>query len=151
MNAPSEITSAAAPRQWFYGAAIILMLAGVAAAIVEKGREGAVAITVARRIASHAQETRNPETRYSRSSKMQIAGQAKPCGGYLGDAVVECCRATSQKVLWGERHYYLPSHVLCGVATDFGVTQNATAKCQSGTALLSPAEKRNACGCCDLH
>jgi cation transport ATPase len=56
-NAPSDTASTAAPRRWFYGAAVILMLIGVTAAFFEKGYESNVAITVAKRIASGVQET----------------------------------------------------------------------------------------------
>lgn len=51
------IASATGPCAWFYGAAVLLLIVGVTAAFVQKIREGAVAVTAAKRIASGVQET----------------------------------------------------------------------------------------------
>ena len=56
MDAPPDTVSAAAPRRWFYGAAVLFMLLGVAVAFVQKGRESAVGQTAARRIATGVHE-----------------------------------------------------------------------------------------------
>jgi hypothetical protein len=53
MDAPS----AEAPRHWFYRAAVLLLLVGVTAAILQKEREGAVAKAGAARIAARAEAT----------------------------------------------------------------------------------------------
>jgi membrane-associated PAP2 superfamily phosphatase len=48
--------SAPTPRRWFYGLAVLLMLAGVVTAFVQKGRESAVAIAGAKWAASGPNE-----------------------------------------------------------------------------------------------
>jgi hypothetical protein len=57
MDTPSDTLLPPTPRRWFYGVAVLMMLIGVATAVVQKGRENAVAVTVAKRIASGVQET----------------------------------------------------------------------------------------------
>ena len=56
MDARSE-ASRAAPRCWFYMAAVLLMLIAVTIAFVQKRRESGVAIVGARRAAAGAQVT----------------------------------------------------------------------------------------------
>jgi hypothetical protein len=56
-DTPSDTPVVASPRRWFYVAALVLMLAGAAAAFVQKGRESAAAQTTARRVASGVQQT----------------------------------------------------------------------------------------------
>lgn len=57
MDASSDTLSVESPRHWFSGAAMLLMLFGVAFAFVQKGRESAVARTAAKQIASGVQRT----------------------------------------------------------------------------------------------
>ncbi len=57
MDVPSDTVPVKSPRHWFYGAAMLLMLLGVAVAFVQKGRESAVARTAAKQIASGVQRT----------------------------------------------------------------------------------------------
>lgn len=67
MDAPSDAMSAEAPRRWFYGAAVLLLILGVTAAFFQKGRESSVAITGAMRFASG-----RPETNESRNEVQRI-------------------------------------------------------------------------------
>ena len=49
--------SAATPRRWFYGAAVLLMSVGVIVAFIQKGRESAVATTAAKQFAAGVKRT----------------------------------------------------------------------------------------------
>jgi hypothetical protein len=71
MLATSDTPSVASPRRWFYGAAVVLMLIGVATAVVQKARESAVAQTGARRAAAGL-----PVTKASQAEVQQIIREA---------------------------------------------------------------------------
>jgi len=72
-NAANETASSAAlPRCWFYAAAALLMLIGVAAAFVQKGRESMVGQTAAKRTAAGLHETEE-----SRNEVQQIIRDAE--------------------------------------------------------------------------
>jgi len=102
MGVSSDTASAAAPRCWFYGAAVILMLVGVAAAFVQKGYESNVAITGAKRTAAGVQETDE-----SRNEVQQIIRDAvlwadlSLAGGFLGVRVVGRCPVATRKTPQG--------------------------------------------------
>jgi hypothetical protein len=70
--ATTEKPSAASPRRWFYAAATLLMLIGVAAAFVQKSRESKVARTGAIRAAAGLQPTED-----SRIEVQQIIRDAR--------------------------------------------------------------------------
>jgi hypothetical protein len=57
MEDPSPTPSTATPRRWFYGAAVLLMSAGVIVAFVQKGRESAAGTTVAKQFAADGKRT----------------------------------------------------------------------------------------------
>jgi hypothetical protein len=66
MPTASDEPSAATPRRWFYSAAVILMLVGVAAVFMQKARESAVGMTAAKRAAAglHATEESREEVEH---------------------------------------------------------------------------------------
>jgi hypothetical protein len=90
--------SAAVPQRWFYTAAVILMLVGVAAAFVQKNRESAVGVTVARRIAAgvHEEGYRNEADQLIRDAQ---------CWEVLGLAAVGLAIVSWMIALWRrEKH-----------------------------------------------